>query len=131
MKRHWDSSALVDAIEDSRVEALALEKEQYTRPNTLAEVFSTLTGGRLGYKYHPEDAAALIAEITAGMNFVELNAKEVQKALDTAHKQGVRGGHVHDYLHAQAAAKAGVAELLTDNLSDFEDLERGFAVKLP
>jgi hypothetical protein len=86
VRRYWDSSALVDALEDSRIEALALEQEQFTRTHTLAEVFSTITGGRLGYKYHREDAAALIAELTASMNFVELDAKEVQAALDIAHK---------------------------------------------
>jgi len=48
VKRYWDSSALVDAVEDNRIEALALEKDQYTRPHTLSEVFSTLTGGRFG-----------------------------------------------------------------------------------
>ena len=131
MKRYWDSSALVDALEDSRIEALALELEQFTRTHTLAEVFSTITGGRLGYKYHPEDAAALIAELTASMNFVELDAKEVQAALEIAHKRGVRGGQVHDLLHATAAEKAGVEVVLTDNITDFTNLVDGLKIAPP
>jgi hypothetical protein len=34
-------------------------------------------------------------------------------------------------MHARAARKAGVAELLTDNLSDFAGLEDGFSVAAP
>ena len=131
MRRYWDSSALVDALEDSRVEALASEQEQFTRSHTLAEVFSTITGGRLGYKYHPEDAAALIGELTASMNFVELDPKEVQAALDVAHKRRVRGGQVHDLLHATAAKKAGVEVLLTDNITDFTNLADDLKIAPP
>lgn len=65
MKRYWDASALIDALHDSRVEQKALEDDQWTRMHTLAEVFSTLTGGRLGFQYLAEDAAALIREISA------------------------------------------------------------------
>jgi predicted nucleic acid-binding protein len=131
VRRYWDSSALVDALEDSRIEALASEEEQFTRSHALAEVFSTITGGRLGYKYHAEDAAALIAELTASMNFVELDPKEVQTALDIAHKRGVRGGQIHDLLHATAAKKARVEVLLTDNITDFTNLADGFRVAPP
>ena len=131
MKRYWDASALIDALHDSRVEQKALEADQWTRMHTLAEVFSTLTGGRLGFQYLAEDAAALIREISAGMNFVELDANETLAALDAAQRKGVRGGRVHDWLHAQAARKAKVSELFTDNLRDFAGLEDGFSVVSP
>jgi hypothetical protein len=131
MKRYWDASALVDALHDPRVEQQALEPDQWTRAHALAETFSTLTGGRLGFQYLPDDAAALIREITAGMNFVELDAAETLTALDAAQKRGVRGGRVHDWLHARAAQKAKVAELLTDNFADFAGLEDGFSVSPP
>ena len=126
--RYWDASALVDAIHEARLEKLALEPDQWTRSHTLAEVFSTLTGGRLAVQYLPDDAAALIDEITANMRFVELDAKEVRAALSEAQKHGVRGGRVHDWLHARAATKAKVQELVTDNLRDFYGLEDGFMV---
>jgi predicted nucleic acid-binding protein len=131
MKRYWDASALVDALHDSRIEQKALEADQWTRPHALAEVFSTLTGGRLGVQYLADDAAAMIRELTAGMSFVELDAREVLASLESAQKKGVRGGRVHDWLHARAAHKAGVSELVTDNYSDFVGLEDGFTVTAP
>src|SRR5437867_12239731 len=131
MKRYWDASALVDALHDSRVEQKAREADQWTRPHALAETFSTLTGGRLGFQYLPDDAAALIRELAGGMNFVELDGAETLAALEAAQKRGVRGGRVHDWLHARAAQKAKVAELLTDNFADFTGLEDGFSVLPP
>ena len=131
MKRYWDTSALVDALHDSRIEALALEPDQWTRPHSLAEAFSTLTGGRLGFKYLPSDAAALLRELTTGFNFVELDAKETLSALQEAEQRGVRGGRVHDWMHARAAQKAGVVVLLTDNLGDFTGLTDGVQLAPP
>ena len=131
MKRYWDASALIDALHDRRVEQKALEPDQWTRPHALAEAFATLTGGRLGFRYLPDDAAALIRELTQTMNFVELDAAETLAALEAAQQRGVRGGRVHDWLHARAAQKAGVNELLTDNLNDFAGLEDGFSLMPP
>ncbi|MSU58937.1 MAG: hypothetical protein EXS35_12355 [Pedosphaera sp.] len=131
MKRYWDTSALVDALHDSRIEALATGPDQGTRPHALAEAFSTLTGGRLGFKYLPSDAAALLLELTAGFNFVELNAAEIHSALDEAEKRGVRGGRVHDWLPARAAQKANVTVLLTDNLGDFSGLTGEVQIAAP
>jgi predicted nucleic acid-binding protein len=42
--------------------------------------------------------------------------------LKQAQKRGVRGGRVHDYLHARAAEKAGAEELLTTDQYDFASL---------
>lgn len=131
MRRYWDSSALLDAFWDSRIKRLSMEPDQWTRPDTLCEMFSILTGGRLGGQFHPADAAAIIQELSAAMNFVELDAKEVQAALDKADKSGVRGGNAHDLMHAVAARKAGVQTLLTDDLSDFKNLADGFTVQAP
>jgi len=131
MRRYWDASAIVDALHDTRVEKLASQTDQWTRPHTLSEVFSTLTGGRLGFQYVPDDAAGLVREITARMHFVELDAREVQAALDEAERRGVRGGRIHDWLHACAAKKAKVSQLLTDNSADFVGLEDEFAVVPP
>lgn len=131
MKRYWDASALVDALHDERIEGLLREPDQWTRPHTLAEVFSTLTGGRLGIRYLADDAAALLREASASLKFVELDAAEVLAALDKAQNLGVRGGRVHDWLHAAAARKAKVQTLLTDNFADFDGLEDGFEIAAP
>ena len=131
MKRYWDASALIDALHDTRIEQKLLEPDQWTRAHALAETFATLTGGRLGFHYLPDDAAALIRELTQRINFVELNGAETVAALDAAQQRGVRRGRVHDWLHAYAAQKAGVTELLTDNLNDFAGLEDGFSAMAP
>ncbi|MBU6409755.1 MAG: hypothetical protein KGR98_05145 [Verrucomicrobia bacterium] len=131
MKRYWDASALIDAIHDSRVEKMALEPDQWTRPHALSEVFSQLTGGRLPAKYLADDAAALIEEVTEDFSFVELSAQDVKKALSQAQAMGVRSGRVHDWLQAVAARIARVAELLTDNMADFAGLDKGFTVAAP
>ena len=131
MKRYWDSSALVDAIHDSRIGGMALEPEQFTRPHALAETFSALTGGRMPIRYLPDDAAALVEEITKNFSFVQLSADEVKFALHQAQTRGVRGGRVHDWLHAVAAKKSGAKELLTNNFTDFDGFEDGFTVAPP
>jgi hypothetical protein len=84
----------------------------------------------LGFRYLAEDAAALLREISLTMNFVELDAGETLKALDTAQQRGVRG-RTRDWLHARGAAKARVAELLADNVGDFAGLEDGFKIPAP
>src|SRR5262245_51856464 len=126
MKRYWDSSAIIKAIHSPQLEPLTRQPGQVTRTHSLSEVFSTLTGGRLGFKYMPDDAAELIKEITSSFEFVDLSAAETQVALSKAQKKGVRGGRIHDWIHAVAARKAGVQELLTDNISDFAGLEDGY-----
>lgn len=131
MNRYWDSSALVDALHIPSVERKALEPGQVTRLHTLTEVFSVLTGGRLGFKYLPDDAAALILEITAGFQFIELGETDVKNALTIAQQRGVRGGRIHDLMHAVAAQKAAVAELVTDNVGDFEGLTGTVAIRQP
>lgn len=131
MRRYWDASALVDALHDPRVEQKTREPGQWTRLHALVETFATLTGGRLGIQYLPDDAAALVKEVSSNMSFVELDHSEISMALESAQQHGVRGGRVHDWLHACAARKANVAELLTDNLSDYAGLEDGFTVLAP
>lgn len=131
MKRYWDASALIDALQDSAIEKKALEAHQTTRAHTLAEVFSILTGGRLGFRLGPDDAATMIEEITEKFAFVELSPAEIKSALKQAESKGVRGNRVNDWLHAIAARKAGVEELLTDNYSDFAGMEEGFVLTAP
>lgn len=131
MKRYWDASALIDALQDSAIEKKAVEAGQATRTHTLAEMFSTLTGGRLGFRIHPDDAAAMIEEITKKFYFVDLSPAEIKSALNQAESKGVRGGRVHDWLHAVAAKKSGAQELLTDNYADFAGLEDGFVLRAP
>ena len=56
------------------------------------------------------------------LDFIELTPHEILGALKQARKRGVRGGRVHDFMHAMAAEKSGGHELLTTDENDFESL---------
>jgi hypothetical protein len=94
-------------------------------------MFSTLTGGRLGYKFLPAAAARIIDNLTAKFEFVELNQTDAKKALSEAQGRGVQGGQIHDWMHAVAAKKSGATELLTLNITDLLPLRDGFTVNAP
>jgi hypothetical protein len=119
---YWDSSALIGALQIPAIAGRATRPNQATRIHSLSEVFSTLTGGRLGTRYLPSDAASMVQQLTADFHFIDLTRDEVQKALDEAQAKGIRGGRVHDWLHAVAATKANCDELLTYNVTDFQGL---------
>ena len=69
------------------------------------------------------DAAAQTVEnLAADLSWVNLDVPEVLAALKQARRRGVRGGRVHDFLHAVAAEKSGAKELLTLDQHDFENL---------
>lgn len=125
MRVYWDSSALVVATMDPNVRHRLLEPDQFTRPHALAEVFSTLTGSRLGFRVDTTDAAAVVAQLGDTLQFVELEVPEIVSALNSARDLGVRGGRVHDFLHAVAAGKAGCKVLRTLNTADFQGLFSG------
>ena len=122
MRVYWDSSALVVATMDPKVRQRLLEPDQFTRSHTLAEVFSTLTGGRLGFRVDATDAAAVVSQLGDSLQFVELEVQEIVSALNSARDLGVRGGRVHDFLHAVAASKAECQVLKTLNTADFQGL---------
>jgi predicted nucleic acid-binding protein len=122
MRRYWDASGLVEALHDEAVRLKITKELAVTRSHSLTEVFSTLTGGRLGIRYAADDAAEMIASLAKDLELVDLSSEEVVEALLRAGKAGVRGGRVHDYMHAVAAEKASVAELVTLDVGDFADL---------
>ncbi len=131
MSAYWDSSALVQASLDEGMR-LALAKEGgFTRTHSFAEVFSTLTGGRLGFRSQAEDAAKICHEIADDLECVELSLQETLAALDKARRHGVRGGHIHDFLHVVAARKAGADKIYTLNLDDFRGLRARIEIALP
>jgi predicted nucleic acid-binding protein len=131
MKTYWDTSALVAALHDAAIRERLDTGEHVTRSHSLSELFSVLTGGRLGFRYSPEKAALLVGDIAGQLAFTDLTANEVLSGLGQARRHGVAGGRVHDWMHALAAEKAGAAKLLTLNETDFSGLERGFEVAVP
>ena len=120
---YWDSSAVVAAtMDDTTRNILESPGPHTTRTHTLSEVFSTITGGRLGFRLDANEATKLLLELAQHFSFIDLAASEVLEALLEARDKGVRGGQVHDYLHAVAAMKANCQALLTLNSSDFNGL---------
>ena len=63
------------------------------------------------------------------LKFVHLSENEILEALDKAQARGVRGGRVHDYMHALAADKAKADALLTADANDFNGLIPGLSVE--
>lgn len=122
MRRYWDASGLVEALHDESVRLKITKESAVTRSHSFSEVFSTLTGGRLGIRYSPVDAAEMIASLAKDLEVIESSLGESLAALSQAGRVGVRGGRVHDFLHAEAARKAGVERLVTLNKSDFVGL---------
>jgi predicted nucleic acid-binding protein len=121
MKAYWDSSALVQSLAEPALQ-LRLKKERgFTRPHALAETFSALTGNPQT-RVDANDASEFIANLARSLDFTELSAQETLHALKTARQKGVRGGRVHDYLHAVAAEKSGAKKILTLDRNDFSGI---------
>jgi predicted nucleic acid-binding protein len=85
----------------------------------------------LGYRCQPDDAAKIGRELASDLKFVELDEQETLHALATSRKHGVRGGQIHDYLHAIAARKAGALTIFTFNTGDFSSLGLPLTIEPP
>jgi predicted nucleic acid-binding protein len=125
---YWDSSALMLALVDGELRGRLDRKTAVTRPHSLAEVFSALTGKQGPQRVSADDAARQLAELAQEVSFVDLTAAEILDAIRKAQKRGVRGGRVHDYLHATAAQKDGAKQLFTADENDFAGLADGLEV---
>lgn len=122
MKRYWDSSGLIEALHDETWRRQITKSSAATRPHSLAEVFSTLTKG-VNFRYDPDDAAKMITDLAADLEFVELTTEDTLTAIQEAKAQGVRGARVHDLMHATAAKKCGAQELFTLDEAGFRTLK--------
>ena len=130
MKAYWDSSALVEASADLALRTRLRKERGLTRTHALAEVFSALTGGNLSIRLDANAAAEVVSALAQDLDFLDLTAAEVLAALKEAQPRGVRGGRVHDFLHARAAEKSGAEDLLTTDRYDFESLTDSVKVEL-
>ena len=123
MKAYWDSSALVESYNNPQIKARLETERAFTRPHALAETFASLTANPKT-RIDADAAAGVLARLALSLDFVELTGLDVLAALKTARAKGVRGGRVHDYLHAVAAEKSGAKTILTLDKNDFESLTR-------
>jgi hypothetical protein len=128
MKAYWDSSTLVEATADPTLRARLHRDKGITRTHTLGECFSALTGNP-AVRLESDAAARVVEQLSIDLEFIDLTATEVIAALKQAKQKGVRGGHVHDLLHAVAADKSGARELLTTDVNDFAGLPNRASVR--
>jgi predicted nucleic acid-binding protein len=128
MKAYWDSSALISAVEEPELRARLASQKGFSRRHALAEVFSSLTG-KAHLRLAPSEAARLLIDLADELEFVELTTEEIIKAATEAESLGVRGGRIHDLLHAVAARKSGAKILLTLDQNDFERLVPGLSIE--
>jgi len=131
MTSYWDSSALVAALQSPTVRD-ALEAEQaVTRSHALAEIFSTMTGGRLGFRIEADSVCLMIRELLEVLEIVELTPEQVVDHMSRARVKGVRGGAIYDFLHAATAVEHDCGRVVTLNGSDFAGLFERLKVEEP
>jgi predicted nucleic acid-binding protein len=130
VKTYWDSSALIEALHDPKIRARLAPGASGTRSHSLAEVFSTLTKG-INFRYSPQDAANMVADLARDLSFFELNSADTLAAIKGASAQGVRGARIHDLMHARAALLWGADELITLDDAGFATLKVKLKISAP
>jgi predicted nucleic acid-binding protein len=125
-----DSSVIVSALcagdpDHDACRKVLLAHRPTVLAHAFAETFSTLTGGRLGFRVPASDAAKLLRQrIAPKLSNIPLDESDLLTAFEEAELRGVRGGAIYDYLHLVAARKAGAKRFYTLNLSDFLSFHR-------
>ena len=130
MKSAIDTSVVVSGLIDfddhhDACRRLLLSGTHGLHSHGLAELFSTLTGGRLGLRVPPVQVVEILEkEIARRFEIISLSAEEMLVAMAETEARGIRGGAIYDYLHLVAARKAGVKKFYTLNMSDFLSFHR-------
>jgi predicted nucleic acid-binding protein len=130
MKSAIDTTVIVAALCAGNPDHEACRKVLFSARHSVlahayAETFSTLTGGRLGFRVPASDAARLLRQqIEPKLRNVHLDAADLIDSFEEAEARGVRGGAIYDYLHLVAARKAGAKQFHTLNASDFLSFHR-------
>jgi predicted nucleic acid-binding protein len=130
MKSALDSSVIVSALcagdpDHHACRKVLLASRHSVLSHAFAETFSSLTGGRLGFRVPASDAAGLLRlQIAPKLSSILLDESDLLAAFEEAEMRGVCGGAIYDYLHLIAARKAGAKQFYTLNLSDFLSFHR-------
>jgi len=123
MTAYLDTSALI------RAWRLKVAPKGYvTRSHSLAEFYSTLTGGLTAriagvetrIKFTPRDAAQGARETFSGMDFKDLTPVQTLAQLDIAAKKNIQSANIHDLMHAAVATQSGCSEIVTTNEKHFK-----------
>ncbi len=137
----WDTSAAINALVSGEVSERLKTGRHVARSHLLAEFFSIMTGR--GIKTIDDqqqevqtvmpanDAVKWLKEFSARLEWIDLDGAETLESLGRAQALGIQGGRVYDYLHAEAARKAGADKLLTRNTKHFQNLAGAVALEWP
>ena len=143
MRSLFDTSVLITAVVDqlasheSAFDALRRHTDGghwgCCSTHTLAECYATLTALPLASRVLPEQARVLVEESIAGyLEVIELTRDDYRHVLTHVSQLGLASGAVYDALHARCAHKAGVDQILTYNVADFERFQlEGIRVTAP
>ncbi len=119
-------AALVDSEPDHRACGTLLERggaRAYS--HGLAETFSTLSGGRSGYRVPAKQTAELIeGSLLPYLEMIVLSPKEMLSAMLECQARGVRGAAIFDYFHLVSARKAKADRLYTLDVANFRSFHR-------
>ena len=130
MKIAIDSSVIVAALNGADPDHQDCHKILVAGRNSihshaLSETFSTLTGGRLGIRIAPGQAALILRnQVAPRLDVVLLTEIDLLTACAETELRGIRGGAIYDYLHLVAARKVGAARFYTPNMNDFKSFHR-------
>ena len=127
MKAYFDSSALIAAIlaeehhHEHASDALSGASHGFPCNHAIAEVFGTLTGGRLGLQLSPSEAAEVVgANILDRLDILDLSTNDYRKVMADCQAVGARGAAIFDMLHLQAARRGKAARIFTINVRHFQ-----------
>jgi predicted nucleic acid-binding protein len=130
MSAALDSSVLISALIDAEPHHVSCAQlldppRKHIYAHALSEVYSILTGGRLGFRVSPETALQLLEEsILPNVEVVTLSPREVLASIKEAPSRGVRGAAIYDYLHVAAARKAKAHRIYTLDSANFQAFHR-------
>ena len=135
MKTFVDSSILIEALVAGQPHQLRcaelIAEATDTATHCLAESFNRLTGGRLGFRVRPAEAAKMLRQLTPGLTLCSLSGPHMLPCLDSAHHRGARGGPIYALLILEAARLPQAKMIWPLYLSDIPALAPDLDVRSP
>ncbi len=126
MKVFFDTSALIAVMLEDEVSHREADAEFeaaieiWISTHSIAECFSTLTGGRRKSRLTPQEALEVITTtLNDRVHLLPLTRADYEAALAAAAGVGARGGAIYDVLLLTCARRSGAARILTLNHRHF------------
>ena len=117
--RHQEARLLVEQARRGAIEAC-------TTAGILSEVYAALTWEKAQPRHSPAHAAnavRLLVEPPSAIDVLEENLNVILRALELAANHNLTARRVHDARHAAAALSAGVQEVHTYDIDDWQLFE--------